>query len=144
MRKGQIKIIGEGNPSNDVTLYCRDGEPMFVLPAINMAYERFKTRYNPGNRPGIVASFLCEESPENFEPRAGHDLSSDVDCLYRLYTKNEKAWELEILKRSKAPGSKLETTVERTQFAKLVSPMVKNNAKLPHNTLMGYDYYPHL
>lgn len=125
MRKGQIKIIGEGEPSDDVTLYCHESDPMYVLPAILMASITYKNRHRSGNRPGKVAAFICAGSPQEFEPRAGHDLRSDVEYFYKLYTKDEDAWELEILKRSKAPESKLETVVERTLFSKIVSPTIE-------------------
>ena len=86
-----------------VTLYHHcDGYPENMLPLIAKAYKdarrnmdkKAKKRntsadYYKLGRTGSVASYLCAEEPDGFEPEAGHKLHGDIEWYYVVHAINK-------------------------------------------------------
>lgn len=90
------------NVSKAVTLYHHsDGYPTAMLQVMADAYKNAKKyleekakghgipiSYWELNRAGEIASFLCREEPDQFEPEAGHQLHGDIEWYYELKPSN--------------------------------------------------------
>jgi hypothetical protein len=107
--RGQIRILVDSkNPGTNLldrrmTLYCCDGSPEKVIPAVYCAWQ-YRDEWNDGKTPHgkqegpdrrfgriyKVAGLLCWAAPTDIEPLPYHFLHSEIKFFYEMKITDEQ------------------------------------------------------